>query len=117
MTAFKKSTGREYFESIVIAVILALFIRTFLALRAVNLTKLESRPRPGSRSGSDRGTGRGTSRSTGPGRAENQRRGEQCHPGRTGGSNGPGEREDSGHRNSSVGRASGTDPTGSGSAG
>jgi signal peptidase I len=30
MTAFKKSTGREYFESIVIAVILALFIRTFV---------------------------------------------------------------------------------------
>jgi signal peptidase I len=27
---FKKSTGREYFESIVIAVILALFIRTFV---------------------------------------------------------------------------------------
>jgi signal peptidase I len=30
MAAFKKSTGREYFESIVIAVILALFIRTFV---------------------------------------------------------------------------------------
>ena len=29
-TAFKKSTAREYFESIVIAVILALFIRTFV---------------------------------------------------------------------------------------
>jgi len=29
-TPFKKSTGREYFESIVIAVILALFIRTFV---------------------------------------------------------------------------------------
>jgi len=29
-TTFKKSTGREYFESIVIAVILALFIRTFV---------------------------------------------------------------------------------------
>src|SRR6201746_125062 len=28
--AFKKSTVREYFESIVIAVILALFIRTFV---------------------------------------------------------------------------------------
>ena len=28
--AFQKSTGREYFESIVIAVILALFIRTFI---------------------------------------------------------------------------------------
>src|SRR5437762_8486640 len=28
--AFKKSTAREYFESIVIAVILALFIRTFV---------------------------------------------------------------------------------------
>jgi signal peptidase I len=28
--SFKKSTGREYFESIVIAVILALFIRTFV---------------------------------------------------------------------------------------
>ena len=28
--AFKKSTLREYFESIVIAVILALFIRTFV---------------------------------------------------------------------------------------
>src|SRR5713226_75568 len=27
---FKKSTGREYFESLVIAVILALFIRTFV---------------------------------------------------------------------------------------
>src|SRR5919109_1173403 len=27
---FRKSTGREYFESIVIAVILALFIRTFV---------------------------------------------------------------------------------------
>jgi signal peptidase I len=30
MTEFKKSTVREYFESIVIAVILALFIRTFV---------------------------------------------------------------------------------------
>jgi signal peptidase I len=30
MADFKKSTGREYFESIVIAVILALFIRTFV---------------------------------------------------------------------------------------
>jgi len=30
MAEFKKSTGREYFESIVIAVILALFIRTFV---------------------------------------------------------------------------------------
>jgi signal peptidase I len=30
MTQFKKSTVREYFESIVIAVILALFIRTFV---------------------------------------------------------------------------------------
>jgi signal peptidase I len=30
MVDFKKSTGREYFESIVIAVILALFIRTFV---------------------------------------------------------------------------------------
>src|SRR5688572_13211798 len=30
MTDFKKSTIREYFESIVIAVILALFIRTFV---------------------------------------------------------------------------------------
>src|SRR4249920_3783299 len=30
MTDFKKSTVREYFESIVIAVILALFIRTFI---------------------------------------------------------------------------------------
>src|ERR1035437_1398605 len=30
MTEFKKSTLREYFESIVIAVILALFIRTFV---------------------------------------------------------------------------------------
>ena len=30
MSTFKKSTGREYFESIVIAVILALFIRTFV---------------------------------------------------------------------------------------
>src|SRR3981189_2544952 len=30
MTDFKKSTLREYFESIVIAVILALFIRTFV---------------------------------------------------------------------------------------
>jgi signal peptidase I len=30
MPDFKKSTGREYFESIVIAVILALFIRTFV---------------------------------------------------------------------------------------
>jgi signal peptidase I len=30
MSAFRKSTGREYFESIVIAVILALFIRTFV---------------------------------------------------------------------------------------
>jgi signal peptidase I len=30
MSNFKKSTGREYFESIVIAVILALFIRTFV---------------------------------------------------------------------------------------
>jgi signal peptidase I len=29
-TTFRKSTGREYFESIVIAVILALFIRTFV---------------------------------------------------------------------------------------
>jgi hypothetical protein len=29
-TSFKKSTLREYFESIVIAVILALFIRTFV---------------------------------------------------------------------------------------
>ena len=28
--SFKKSTGREYFESIIIAVILALFIRTFV---------------------------------------------------------------------------------------
>ncbi len=28
--AFKKSTIREYFESIIIAVILALFIRTFV---------------------------------------------------------------------------------------
>src|SRR5215216_1993741 len=28
--SFKKSTAREYFESIVIAVILALFIRTFV---------------------------------------------------------------------------------------
>src|SRR5689334_25277295 len=28
--AFKKSTAREYFESVVIAVILALFIRTFV---------------------------------------------------------------------------------------
>jgi len=30
MTDFKKSTLREYFESIVIAVILALFVRTFV---------------------------------------------------------------------------------------
>src|SRR5437763_6297184 len=30
MPEFKKSTAREYFESIVIAVILALFIRTFI---------------------------------------------------------------------------------------
>ncbi|HXE80502.1 MAG TPA: signal peptidase I [Vicinamibacterales bacterium] len=30
MATFRKSTGREYFESIVIAVILALFIRTFV---------------------------------------------------------------------------------------
>ncbi|MDE3154682.1 MAG: signal peptidase I [Acidobacteriota bacterium] len=30
MPSFQKSTGREYFESIVIAVILALFIRTFI---------------------------------------------------------------------------------------
>jgi signal peptidase I len=30
MTDFKKSTAREYFESIVVAVILALFIRTFV---------------------------------------------------------------------------------------
>ena len=30
MSAFKKSTVREYFESIVIAVILALFVRTFV---------------------------------------------------------------------------------------
>lgn len=30
MPGFQKSTGREYFESIVIAVILALFIRTFI---------------------------------------------------------------------------------------
>src|SRR3954470_3099891 len=30
MADFKKSTAREYFESIVIAVILALFIRTFV---------------------------------------------------------------------------------------
>src|SRR5438128_1846301 len=30
MTSFQKSTLREYFESIVIAVILALFIRTFI---------------------------------------------------------------------------------------
>ncbi len=30
MASFQKSTGREYFESIVIAVILALFIRTFI---------------------------------------------------------------------------------------
>jgi signal peptidase I len=30
MAEFRKSTGREYFESIVIAVILALFIRTFV---------------------------------------------------------------------------------------
>jgi signal peptidase I len=30
MTEFKKSTAREYFESIVVAVILALFIRTFV---------------------------------------------------------------------------------------
>jgi signal peptidase I len=30
MDAFKKSTAREYFESIVVAVILALFIRTFV---------------------------------------------------------------------------------------
>src|SRR6202162_1772445 len=30
MTQFKKSTPREYFESIVIAVILALFVRTFV---------------------------------------------------------------------------------------
>src|SRR6202163_810494 len=30
MADFKKSTPREYFESIVIAVILALFIRTFV---------------------------------------------------------------------------------------
>src|SRR5438552_10247930 len=30
MTDFKKSTVREYFESILIAVILALFIRTFV---------------------------------------------------------------------------------------
>ena len=30
MPAFKKSTRREYFESIVIAVILALFIRTWV---------------------------------------------------------------------------------------
>src|SRR5712692_3976394 len=30
MAEFKKSTAREYFESIVIAVILALFIRTFV---------------------------------------------------------------------------------------
>ena len=30
MTSFKKSTAREYFESIVIAVILALFIRTWV---------------------------------------------------------------------------------------
>ncbi|HVC18857.1 MAG TPA: signal peptidase I [Vicinamibacterales bacterium] len=30
MAAFQKSTAREYFESIVIAVILALFIRTFI---------------------------------------------------------------------------------------
>src|SRR5438477_2819668 len=29
-TTFKKSTVREYFESVVIAVILALFIRTFV---------------------------------------------------------------------------------------
>src|SRR6266516_1273413 len=29
-TTFRKSTAREYFESIVIAVILALFIRTFV---------------------------------------------------------------------------------------
>src|SRR6185437_2071053 len=30
MASYQKSTGREYFESIVIAVILALFIRTFI---------------------------------------------------------------------------------------
>ncbi|SVA13569.1 uncharacterized protein METZ01_LOCUS66423, partial [marine metagenome] len=30
MSAFRKSTLREYFESIVVAVILALFIRTFV---------------------------------------------------------------------------------------
>ena len=30
MPAFKKSTRREYFESIVVAVILALFIRTWV---------------------------------------------------------------------------------------
>ena len=30
MSAFHKSTLREYFESIVVAVILALFIRTFV---------------------------------------------------------------------------------------
>ena len=30
MTTFKKSTAREYFESVIIAVILALFIRTFV---------------------------------------------------------------------------------------
>lgn len=30
MPGFQKSTGREYFESIVIAIILALFIRTFI---------------------------------------------------------------------------------------
>src|SRR6185295_8665762 len=30
MPEFKKSTAREYFESIVIAVILALFVRTFV---------------------------------------------------------------------------------------
>ena len=29
-TAFQKSTIREYFESIVVAVILALFVRTFV---------------------------------------------------------------------------------------
>src|SRR3979409_2136774 len=30
VTTFKKSTVREYFESVIIAVILALFIRTFV---------------------------------------------------------------------------------------
>src|SRR3990172_5767393 len=30
MTTFRKSTAREYFESIVIAVILALFVRTWV---------------------------------------------------------------------------------------